>query len=322
MGLTLDVLVDGTRSAALSSAWRALSVVDGIDYEADSATLAITALSPLEIEIPPLAAELRFVVDGDNLGGPLRARAIHGDNRVGAVTIEAAALDPRTSLREPRDASWSGQSIAAIAGTIAERAGLVPAVSPALGSVVPAGAIQSAETDQQFLRRLVARLVGRVVHKEGRLVVAPLGENVSASGAPLPAIEIDLNAAGAWVRWRRSESAIVDVVQATYLLADGVTPEFAVLGDAPSERRTQRRRPPGTYARRSDAEAAIRRTLAAGRSGFDYIEITTSLMPAARALYPVSLTGVPEGFPTELTIHQVRHDLGRRVATTTVTARP
>ena len=75
---------------------------------------------------------------------------------------------------------------------------------------------------------------------------------------------------------------------------------------------------------RVDTPAAntIRRTLAAGASGFDYIEITTSLMPAARALYPVSLSGAPGGFPTRLTIHQVRHELGRRVASTTVTARP
>lgn len=103
--------------------------------------------------------------------------------------------------------------------------------------------------------------------------------------------------------------------------SDGTTPAFLTLGNIPQGRRAQRRRLPGLYASGDDAGAAIRRTLASGRSGLDYLEVKTSLMPASRALYPVSLSGVPEGFPTRLTIHQVRHELGRRVATTTVTVR-
>ena len=322
MGLTLDVLVDGARSAALSGRWSALTVVDGIDYQADSATLMLAAPEALAVEIPPLGAELRFVADGSNLGTPLHATAVRGDTRAGSVTIEAAALHPRTALREPRTASWSGRSIREIAAAIATRAGLVPAVSDALGSTVPAGAIQSAESDEQFLRRLVARLNGRVVHKAGRLLVLPVEETLTASGSPLQPVTIDLRTAGAWVRWRRSEAALVDVVQATYLKGDGVTPEFLTLGEEPSGRRTQRRKLPGTYASRADAALAIRRALASGRIGIDAIEVNISLLPVARALYPVTLSGVPEGFPEELVIHQVRHDLGRRVATTTITARP
>ena len=322
MGLTLDVLVGGSRSPVLSGRWRALTVIDGIDYQADSATLALSTPAPLAIEIPPLGTELRFAADGRYLGGPLRATSMHGDNRAGSVTVEAAAVDPRSTLRESRRASWSGRSIGDIAGAIAERAGLIPAVSAALGSVVPAGAIQSDESDEQFLGRLVARLGGRAVHKHGRLTVLAADEVVSVSGSPLPPVEIDLRASGAWVRWRRSEAAIVDVVQATHLEADGTTQVYLALGDAPQGRRTVRRKLPGLYASRDDAEAAIRRRLASSRSGVDYIEVGTSLMPAARALYPVSLSGVPHGFPTRLTIHQVRHELGRRVATTTITARP
>lgn len=320
--MTLNVLIEGARSAELSGRWSALTVVDGIDYSADRATLALAAPAPLEIEIPPLGAELRFVADGRSLGGPLHATAIQGDNRAGSVTVEAGALHPRTTLREPRTVSWSGQSIATIAAAIAERAGLIPAVSAVLGSVVPAGAIQSAEGDLQFLRRLVARSGGRVNYKDGRLVVLPADETVSASGQALPAVEIDLRASGAWARWRRSESVIVDVVQAVHLGADGTTPTYLTIDRRSPGRQPQRRRLPGVFADATAAEAAIQRVLASGRSGFDYIKIETSLMPAARAFYPVALSGVPKGFPTRLTIHQVRHSLGRRVATTTVTARP
>lgn len=322
MELTLDVLVGGSRSAELSGRWRALTVTDGIGYEADSAMLSLTAPAPLAIQIPPLGTELRFVVDGRNLGGPLYATAIHGDSRAGSVTVEASALHPRTAYRQPRDFSWSGKSIAEIAGEIAARAGFVAVVSAALGSVRPAGAIQSAETDEHFLGRLVDRLGGRVITKPNRLTVLAADETESASGRQLPAVEVNLRTAGAWTRWRRTEAAIVDIAQATHFLADGATKKFLELGEAPEGRRPKRRQLPGVYANESDAEAAIRRRLASGRSGFDYIEITTSLMPAARALYPISLSGVPEGFPTQLTIHQVRHELGRRVATTTITARP
>ena len=322
MGLSLDITVDGARSAVLSGNWSSLSVVDGINYELDSATLAIAAPSPLEIEIPPLGAELRFAVDGKHLGGPLRATAIGGDNRAGSVTVESAALDPRSTLRERRTASWSGKSVREIAAEIADRAGLVPAISASLGAMVPAGAIQSDENDEQFLNRLVARLNGRANYKNGRLTVLPADKTESASGAALPALAIDLRADGVWARWRRTAAATVDIVQALYLDDDGATKAYLTLGDAPAGRRPVRRKLHGLYGSRSDAEAAIRRHLVAGRSGIDRIEIETGLTPAARALYPVELSGAPAGFPTRLTIHEARHDLGRRVAATTVVARP
>ena len=245
--MSLDIQVDGVSAAELRGRWRALTVVDGIDYQADSATLSLVVPAALEIELPPLGAELRFAVDDDDLGGPLHATAIHGDNRTGSVAIEAGALHPLTTLREPRKASWSGQSIAQIATAIAERAGLVPAISATLGSKVPAGAIQSDESDEQFLRRLVARWSGRVVHKNGRLAVLPADETKSASGVPLPPVEINLRTTGAWVRWRRSETAIVDIVQATHLEADGATPTFLTLGELPQGRRPQRRKLPGRF---------------------------------------------------------------------------
>ncbi len=322
MGLTLDVLVGDRRSVVLSQRVRALVVTDGMNYSADRATLSLSAPAQAEIEIPPLGAELRFAADGAYLGGPLRATAIHGDSRAGGVTVEAAALDPRTTLREIRTVSWSGRSISEIVAAIADRAALVPAVSAALGSVVPAGAIQSDESDEQFLMRLVARLDGRAIYKHGRLVVLAAGEALSVSGSELPAVAIDLRASGAWVRWRRTERAIVDVMQATYLEADGATAAYLTLGDQPQGRRTVYGKVPGVFASKADAEAAIRRKLAGARAGVDYLEVRTSLTPEAKALYPVTFSGVPQGFPTRLTIHQVRHELGRRVATTTITARP
>ena len=322
MGLTLDVFVNGARSAVLSERWRSLSIVDGIDYQADRATLVLSVTRSSAVRIPPLGVELRFAADGRDLGAPLRVSSVQGDNRAGSLTVEAAALHPRTTLRQPRTASWSGRSIAEIAGSIARRAGLVPAVSGSLGNIRPAGAIQSAESDIQFLRRLVSRLNGRVIPKKDRLTVLAAGADEAASGSALPALEVDLRAAGAWTRWRRSEAAIVDVVQTRYLKEDGATPEFLELGEGREGQRVVRREIPGVYASKQDAEAACSRVLGSARSGFDFIEIVVSLTPSARALYPIILSGVPDGFPTRLAIHQVRHKLGQRVATTTITARP
>ena len=262
---------------------RSLSVTDGIGHEADTAVLTISVKQPLMISLPRLGAGISFSVRRDGaraeaLGEALKVVAIGGDTRDGAITIEAEAVAPSSPLREQRDASWTGQSISQIASAIAQRAGLVPAVSARLADEVPEGAIQVAESDRQFLSRLLNRLGGRFLLKGGRLVVLAAGERTAASGSSLPALSIDLKD-DSWVRWRRTDPGVRGSVSARYYAPDGSTIQIVTAGSG-----IPRRRLPGVFSEPGPATLSAQRSLLKSQSSRDWIEIERSLTPAARAL--------------------------------------
>lgn len=323
MGLSLDVTVRGVAAGALSEGWQSLAVSDGIGYEVDHATLTLSVPRSADVAVPPLGVPIAFAVRRDAaapqaLGSPLRVTSLSGDTRTGTVTVEAAALPPETPLREQRDRSWSGQTLRQIVDAIAARAGLVPSVSDTIASTMPASTLQSAESDQQFLRRLIGPLGGRMVVKDGRLIVLAAGERRAIrSGAALPSVEVDATESGAWIRWRRSDRHTEGTVIARYFGADGATIQRMSHGDTPP-----RRLLPDVYGSIQEATRAAARFKRMAGSTRDWIEIQTALTPAARALHPLVVTGAPSGFSGDLTIHQVRHAVGREVATTTITARP
>ena len=321
MELNLEISIDGERSATLSSRWQTLIVTDGVGHEGDAAVLTLSVARALEVEMPRLGTDISFAVgrsgrQAEALGEALKTVAIAGDTREGTLTIESEAVAPSSPLREQRDASWTGQSIGDIVGAIAERAGLVPAVSAMLSEVVPDGAIQVAESDRQFLHRLLNRLDGRALVKGGRLIVLAAGERTAASGATLPPLTIDLED-GSWVRWRRTDPGVRGTVSARYYAPDGSTIRTVTVGSG-----LPRRRLPGVFYEAGTATRSAERNLLKSASSRDSIEIERQLTLSARALYPLQLTHGPHGFPTQLTIQEVRHTLGQQVARTLIRARP
>lgn len=325
MGLTIDVFVDGARSDVPSARVRSLTIINGVGHESDTATLAISVARPTDLVLPRIGVGISFAValgraPAETVGEALFTVGITGDSRSGTVTVEAEAVPPDSLLRQERDASWTGSSVGQIVSAIAERAGLIPAVSTMLAGVVPEGAIQAAESDQQFLGRLLNRLDGRMMVKGGRLVVLAAGENLAASGGTLPALVLDLDEDGSWVRYRRADPGIRGSVSARHYGADGSTIEMTIVGQGNQD--NPKRRLPGTFPSKAAAESAAHRTLLKARASRDWIEVERHLTLDTRALYPLRLTGAPQGFATELTIQQVRHSIARHVARTTIRARP
>ena len=322
MGLTLDVLVDGRRSEALSTRWRTLSVTDGVGYESDRAVLVVTVARPKVIEVPRLGSEISFVVKRDGgareeLGGALRTSSISGDSRDGSITVEAGAVKPGGVLREQRTTSWTGKALGEIVGAIAERSGLVPAVSAALAGIVPMGPIQEGESDRQFLGRLLDRENARINIKDGRLIALAEGETRAAvSGATLPATVVDLRGE-AWVRWRRADSAVKGTVVARYIAEDGATVAMVKAGRGFPERELQT-----IFGSPGEALRAAERRLLSAVASRDWIEIETGLTPGARAHYPLEVKGQPMGFPSRFALHEVNHLVGGQVARTRMRARP
>ena len=296
-------------------------MTDEIGHEADSAVLALSVTRPLAVEVPRLGSEISFAVSRDGgaerrLGDPLLTTSVAGDTRSGQLTVTAAAIGPDSALVEQRDASWTGMTIRQIVDAIAGRAGLVPVVSAAIADVIPAPSIQSAESDRQYLGRLMRAYDARVLVKDGRLIVRPTGETGSLSGAMLPALAVDLRD-GSWVRWRRTDPGVRGSVSARYYGPDGSTVDVVTVGSG-----SPRRRLSTVYPGIGPARLSAQRMLGTGRASRDWIEIERQLTLDARALYPLSLTGAPQGFSGALTIQSVRHSVSRQVARTTIRARP
>ena len=246
----LDVLLNGEASP-LSSRTRSVRVSDGAGSEDDGASWTLTAPAGAALVLPALEAEVEVRARDRGgpparLGGRLRTVALSGDTRAGTVEVSCAGVDAVSALREKRDASYEGLDLGGIATRIADRAGLAPAVSPALAGIEVAQPVQRDRTDREFLADLAGRSGGRVAVKDGRLLVLPAGEAVSASGTAAPPVEVDVDADGAWLTWRRAAKDAAKRVTAAWLDEDGSTRRVASAGEGPARPAPPRRTPTPT----------------------------------------------------------------------------
>ena len=165
--MDVTVSLNGDRQPQLEANLQRLVITEGAGTADDSARLAVVGRPGLLAEIPPRAL-IRFGVDGSQLGPVCRIATLGWNDRTGTIDINATSVDHDAPLREPRDADWTGQSLGAIVGRIADRSGLTPAVAPALRAVRPDEAVQSGESDRAFLGRLASAVGGEVAVKAKR----------------------------------------------------------------------------------------------------------------------------------------------------------
>lgn len=313
MAVTLAVTADGAAADSLVAHWRSLTIALGQGETQDTAALTLAAVAGFAL--PAKSAALAFAVDGAELG-TFQAKDVEGDTRQGTLVIHAAAVNPESSLRKPRDRTWEGQTISSILGTIASEAGLAAVVEPSLGSRILAARVQIGESDLAFARRLVADRNGRLLVQEGRLI-ATTGDR---PGVTVPPLRVDLRVEGAWARWRRGWSDTLGRAQATYLLEDGVSTAMVEVGAGDPVRQLQQ-----TFTSREDATAAATGWLSRGSATRDQLIVEAGFLPAAQVLQPLEIAGgedrIPAGLPG-LVVHQVRHRIGSSAATTTLTAGP
>lgn len=273
----------------------------------DAATITLSVAGGI-INLPEEAAELRITIAGVDVG-QYSAHALRGDTRTGAVTIAASAVDAGSPLRQPRDRTWTGQTIGEMVATIARDAGLTPVVQVDLGArVCAAGRQQIGESDFTFLSRLLTGYNARVVVQDRRLVVTQ-GDRANIA---LPPLQVD---ATAWVTWGRRLDAAPERVQAAYLAGDGVSVELAEVGAGARSRRL-----PATYSDQDSALAAAASALAAGRTTLYSVRVTTALTPTAQLLQPLAIPALA-AFPP-LTISEIEHHVGGRAAMSILSARP
>ncbi len=139
----------------------------------------------LDLQLGYADAELhrqgRFTVDASDPEGG------EGGDR---IVVRAKAADVRATLKSHRSRSFRATTLGAMVGRLAADNGLAAAVHPDLAGVVVDHLDQTGESDLHLVTRLGRRHDAIASVKGGKLIFAPQGRAVSASGAALPEIAL------------------------------------------------------------------------------------------------------------------------------------
>lgn len=128
-----------------------------------------------------LFSQGRFTVDtSDPSMGP------EGDR----IEVKAKGADVRASLKGHKGRSFHGAKLGAVLGQVATDNGLIAVVHPDLADVDLGHLDQTGESDLHLVTRLGRRFDAVAQFKGGKLIFAPKGLAVSASGKTLPVIEL------------------------------------------------------------------------------------------------------------------------------------
>lgn len=106
------------------------------------------------------------------------------------VSIRARSADLTGAVRSRRERSWHDATLGDILGTIAAEHSLRPSIAANLASVRIPHLDQANESDINLLTRLGKRFDAVATVKAGALIFAPIGAGTTASGQPLPGVQI------------------------------------------------------------------------------------------------------------------------------------
>jgi len=106
------------------------------------------------------------------------------------ITIRARSADLTGAVRRRRERSWHDTTLGDILGAIAGEHSLRPAIAADLASIAVPHLDQANESDINLLTRLGRRFDAVATVKAGALIFAPIGAGTTASGQPLPGVQI------------------------------------------------------------------------------------------------------------------------------------
>jgi hypothetical protein len=136
---------------------------------------------------PGVSVQGTYIVDEVELSGP-----------PDTLAIRAKAADMRASLKAQKTRSWDAVSIGELVRQIAAGHGLKARVGSALRGVRIPHLDQTEESDLHLLTRL-ARDHDAVAKPAGEhLLFVPRGEAASATGQPMPAVDVRLQDVSRW----------------------------------------------------------------------------------------------------------------------------
>jgi len=216
----------------------------------------------------------RFVIDEISHSGP-----------PDIITLTAHAADFTGKMKQRRDTSYHGTTLGTLVKEIAGRHNLKARCAARLAGIAVTAKAQSRTSDLAFLRKLGREHDAVATIKRGTLILSPIGQGTTATGAPLPTIAIERNKADAH-QFRISKREEVTGVTAAWHDCKGAKKHNVTVGDKDGAKVLQR-----TYATEAEAKRAagaartraarqprsLDMTLAFGRADlFPECKVTTS----------------------------------------------
>lgn len=229
-----------------------------------------------------------------------------------------ADLRPDSALKTPRSRAWGNTTLGAIVGEIASEHGLTPAVDAALGATPISHLDQTAESDLHFLRRLAARWDADAKVAAERLLFTAAAAAATASGAPMPPIELTPTSGVTSARVTYRGRPEVSSVRARYVaLADADVLPHVVAGTGDPVHDL-----PDPYANAAYAQAAADAKLAQLTRAAAQLEATIPGTPTLSAGAPITTTGWPSAANGRWIATRVTHAITPNGFTTELTATP
>ncbi len=320
------VTVDGNDiSGILAPRLVSLSITDGAGVQSDTVQITLSDTQIFgKLEEPSAGAEIKvwlgfpmqlaymgmFIADTVEVAGPPDAMTITGQASVNGETTSG-----KTALTDQKKRSWpEGTTIAQLVEKIAGEHGLEPMVSESLRAEKLPHIDQIDESDINLLSRVARDFDAIAKPGNGRLIMTRRGESVTASGQPMPVVQLHKKGVTEW-RYTNSLREKVGQVIATTQDLKGGKPLEVTAGDGTPILRLKRRYPDKDTAQRS-ADAELKRAGRAGRT----LSITMPGNPDAVAEARLQASGFRSYIDGEWLISRAVHSLDSGGYRTAITA--
>lgn len=300
-------------TAKLEDRLTSLKIIDAAGWRSDEASLVLD-MREGRLAVPPLGASLevklgypekglwltgRYVVDALDVSGP-----------PAQMEIIARATNFLGRMKAPTSATWHNMTIGQIVAKIGQYTGLSPAVADDLANVAIPHIDQTAESYMHFLTRL-ARDYGAIFKvANDRLLFLKAGVAQSATGFPLQTVSI---ARAEIINWRYGATGRnrFQGVKARWRDVEANTAMTYVAGDDGINNVVKEL--PFSYPTAEAAKAAADAAFEKLQRREESLELTIVGNPAARAMFPVSVSGL--GRPLDSTdwlIQRAEHELNSK----------
>ena len=191
---TYQILVDGQDiSAAIHPRLIGLSLADNRGFEVDTIELSLDDTDG-KLALPRRGAQLQALIgwQGNALvdKGTYTIDEVEHGGAPDVLTIRGKSADLRGDMNKLRERSWHDVTIDSIVSQLATRYSLTPSVGGSLKGQLIDHIDQTNESDLAFLTRLADQLDAIATVKSGRLLFIKAGQTTTASGQPLPAIQL------------------------------------------------------------------------------------------------------------------------------------